>query len=62
MALCSSIHVGIEYAHAGEGRQHEDELVKFVSYPSDTCEEFSPLIVLFRLPVITGLGFVTQGI
>ena len=48
--------------HPGEGRQHEDELVELVSYPSDTCEEFSPLIVLFRLPVTTGLGFVTQGI
>ena len=48
--------------HAGESRQHEDDLVKFVSYPSDACEEFSPLIVLFRLPVITAFGFVTQGI
>ena len=62
MGLCPSIHVGVKYAHAGEGRQHEDDLVKFVSYPSDACEEFPPLIVLFRLPVITGFGFVTQGI
>ena len=39
--------------HAGEGRQHEDDLVKFVSYPSDTREESSPLIVLFSLLVLT---------
>ena len=39
---------------AGGGRQHEDDLVKFVSYPSDTREESSPLIVLFSLLVLTG--------
>ena len=54
MGLCPSIHVGVKYVHAGEGRQHEDDHVKFVSYPSDICEEFSPLIVLFRLLILTG--------
>ena len=38
---------------AGGGRQHEDDLVNFVSYPSDTREECSLLIVLFSLLVLT---------
>ena len=39
--------------HAGEGRHHEDDLVKFVSYPSDSREESSPLIVSFSLLGLT---------
>ena len=38
---------------AGQGRQHEDDSVKFVMYPSDTHEESSHLIVLFSLLVVT---------
>ena len=43
----------IKRSHAGEGRQHEDDLVKFVSYSSHAREESSPLIVLFSLLVLT---------
>ena len=36
-------------SRAGEGRQHEDDIVNFVSYPSDTREERSLLKVLLIL-------------
>ena len=52
----------MKYADEVEGGQPEDDLVNSVSYSSDSCEESSHMIALFRLLVITGLGFVTQRI
>ena len=40
-------------SHAGEGRQHDDDIVNFVSYPSDTREERSLLKVLLSSLVLT---------
>ena len=40
-------------SRAGEGRQHEDDIVNFVSYPSDTREARSLLKVLLSLLVLT---------
>ena len=47
------LHVSRNAFLAGQGRQHEDDLVNIVIYPSDSHEEISHLIVLFSLLVVT---------